>query len=386
MNDLLEYCDTDVQRTQISAVIKHGSATKAAKALGVHRRSVDKTILRVKKKAVKRLYSPEHDLIHPVPSDFTGDFTIQRDGSGKVERSWMKGKLDKTKEAEAYQNFIEGLGLEITPAKRVKSPKVGTDQLASAIIFGDAHLGMLAHAIETLGEDHDLETATADIRAAIDYLVDSAPDSEEAWFINVGDFLHADRDSQTTKGTYVDTSASHSQVLRAAGTVIRYCISKMLTKFSKVKAINARGNHDRDSAFALNMYLEAVYENEPRVEVLGNDSKFNVIEFGKCLIGVTHGDGINHSRLAGVMTKKFAQAWGRTVFRRWIVGHIHHKQAVEHDAGVTIESFHPLGPLDAWHSASGYGAEQRVTMVTYHREYGEVNRISPSLAMLRALK
>jgi hypothetical protein len=159
----------------------------------------------------------------------------------------------------------------------------------------------------------------------------------------------------------------------------------MLTKFEEVLVINARGNHDLDAAFALNMTIQAVYENDSRVTVQGNDSKFNFIEFGKNLIGIHHGDGINHNRMAGVMTKTMAEAWGRTTNRRFWNGHFHHKQMVEHDSGITFEIFHTLAPNDAWHAASGYGSESRVTMLTLHEEFGEVNRMSPSLEMLRAI-
>jgi hypothetical protein len=133
------------------------------------------------------------------------------------------------------------------------------------------------------------------------------------------------------------------------------------------------------------MYIEGVYENEVRVEVQGNDAKFNFIEFGKCLIGINHGDRIKIDRLCGVMTRNQAEAWGRTTFRRWWLGHIHHKVMQEHDSGVTCESFHTLAPIDAWHSGAGYGAENRVTLITLSKEYGEVNRMSPSLQMIRAL-
>ena len=383
--ELLEFCETEAQTRNVEAFISEGSVRGAAEKLGLNRNTIKQSLLIVE--AAAALKGMGSGLNYPIAPGFKlkGFSAYAKDANGNP--TWYKADRDKAAENEAHLKFIEGLASKIKPAKGTKVPKVGTDQLASAIIFGDAHLGMLAHAIETLGDDHSLETGTADIRAAIDYLVDSAPSSEEGWFLNVGDWSHADSTKgQTNKGTSVDMAARHNQVMRAAGTLIRYCIDKMLTKFTKVIVINARGNHDKDAAFALNMYIDAVYEKEPRVDVRGNDSKFNFIEFGKCLIGVSHGDGINANRLAGVMTTKAAEAWGRTTFRRWWQGHIHHKQAFEHDSGVTIESFHTLAPIDAWHSDSGYGSEQRVTMITLHREYGEVNRMSPSLNMIRALK
>tara|TARA_R110002096_G_scaffold271310_1_gene465070 strand:+ start:684 stop:1880 length:1197 start_codon:yes stop_codon:yes gene_type:complete len=383
---LLPYANTPRQQEILEALILHGSQKKAAEASGgIARQSVGTILDTIKRNKLRRLDSPEHGLNNPVPQNFTGDFTLQRDSEGKIERSWIKGKLDKATQEEMYINFIEGLSAEIKPAKKTKKINPQTDLLASAIIFGDAHLGMLANAIETLAEDHNLVRATEDIRLAIDYCIECAPPSEEGWFINVGDFTHADGTGNTTHaGTPVDLSERHNQVIRAAGLLIRYCVDKMLTKFNKVIVINARGNHDKDAAFGLNLYCEAVYEHEPRVEVQGNDSKFNFIEFGNCLIGINHGDGINANRLAGVMTRGQAEAWGRTTFKRWWMGHIHHKQMFEHDSGVTLESFHTLAPIDAWHSGAGYGSERRVTMITLHKQYGEVNRMSPSLELIRA--
>lgn len=381
---LEEFCITPRQTKVIAALANTPSLRAVSKDFGTSKQAIHQLVQRVERQASRRLYSPSKGLTHPVPENFTGDFTIQRNGEGTIERSWMKGKLDKEQEEIQYKEFIEGLTNEITPAKKVKPPKKYNEQLASAIIFGDAHLGMLAHAVDTLDEDYDLDKGIDDIKRAIDYCVECAVPSAEGWFINVGDFTHAnDKTNQTESGHVLDVSARHNQVMRAAGSLIRYCIDKMLTKFKTVRVINARGNHDRDAAFALNMFLEAVYEKEPRVDVLGNDSKFNFLEFGENLIGVNHGDKININRLAGVMTRKQAPAWGRTSFRRWWLGHIHHKITQEHDTGVVLESFNTLAPTDNWHAESGYGANRSVTMVTLHKKYGEVNRMSPSIQMVR---
>lgn len=385
--ELLPFANSKRQLETLKTVIAaNGSQSKAAKKLGVSRQRVHTIMKNISKVALSRLYSPDHGLIYPVQEGFTGDYTLQRGPDGELERTWIKGKADKDARDKIHEAFVEGLAAEIKPAKPVeyKTNAFSTD-LVSAVIFGDAHLGMLAELVETMADEHDLDIATKDIRLAIDYLVSCAPASEEGWFINVGDFVHACNSEATTHaGTRVDVAARQYKTLRAAGTVIRYCIASMLTKFKYVKVINSRGNHDNDAAWGINFYLEAVYENEPRVTVIPNDAKFQFLEFGKNLIGINHGDKININRLAGVMTKFQAEAWGRTTFRRWWMGHIHHKQAVEHDSGVTIESFHTLAPVDAWHSASGYSSERRVTMITLHKEFGEVSRMAPSIELVRA--
>ena len=389
---LMDYCETPRQIEIVTSLIVTCSQNRTAKDLGTSRQNVGEIVSKLKKAAQRRGDLGVMKDQGLVPNGFYAETSVQRRWDAELQQmvvvsDWTKSRREKEeKDADFFKEFIEGLSSEIKKAKPAKPHKPQNDQLASAIVFGDAHLGMLAHAIQTLAEDYDLTKGTADIRAAIDYCVDCAPMSEEGWFINVGDLMHFDSSrNETTNGTKQDGSATHSQVMRAAGSLIRYCIDKMLTKFNTVRVINARGNHDNDSAVALNMIIEVVYENEPRVTVLGNDSKFNFIEFGKCLIGINHGDKINHTRLSGVMTRLMAPAWGRTKFRRWITGHIHHKQVIETDAGVTIESFHTLAPAEIWHADSGYGAERRVTMITYHKEHGEVNRMSPSVEMVRQL-
>ena len=384
---LIEFCKTERQIEVLTSLIATNNQTKTARDLKVTPRKVNELVRRVRENGVQRGYDPQFDLIHATASGNQ----IQRvstnyNAEGEVQQQWVIQKPGAAAQEEAYLAFVQGLADEIKPVKatKYKPTKKLNENIASAIIFGDAHIGSLAHAAETNKEDHSLDSAVGDIRAAMDYLVSCASPSKEGWFINVGDFLHVCSSANTTVGgTKQDVSANFSQVMRAGATVIKYAINKMLTKFEKITVVNARGNHDGDAAFALNLIIEAYYENEPRVTVLANDSKFNFIEFGSCLIGITHGDKINHSRLCGVMTREQAPAWGRTTFRRWITGHFHHAQTKEHDAGVTIETFATLAPSDAWHASSGYGAESKATLITYHREHGEVMRMQPSINLIR---
>lgn len=390
-SDLLEFCTTARQQAIVQGLLDGKSKYAVAKDNGITRSTVRSTLKEIKAKAEKRGYIGELKTVGAVPDGFYAETSVKRrlnpeTNEMEVVEDWTKSRKIHD-DADTFLPFIEGLMVEIKPTKAVKPKlaKYSTD-LASAIIFGDPHIGMLAHAVETLGEDYDTDKCIADIKAAIDYAVDCAPASEEGWFINVGDLTHANDSSHLTPGSghVMDMATRHNQTMRAAGSVIRYCITKMLTKFKTIKVINARGNHDQDSAFAVNMFLEAVYEQEPRVTVFGNDSKFNFIEFGQNLIGINHGDRITDHRLCGVMTRLASEAWGRTQFRRFWTGHIHHKTRREHESGIVIESMPVLSPVDAWHANSGYGAERGITVITLHKEYGEVMRMEPSIQMIRA--
>lgn len=389
---LKPFCRNETEQTTLDAVITAGSFRQAAKFLGIHHSNVARRINALQKQAEKQGLLGEHKIMGTVPHGFYAETTVQRrlnpnTGEMQVVGDYTKSRIDKGLQEQAYVAMIEGLSHYITPAAPVE-PNLSTysPDLVTALILGDPHIGMLAHKIETLAEDYDLETSMADLHGAIDYAVDCAPASEEGWLINVGDLTHANDEKGVTPGHghVMDMAARHNQTLRAAGALLRYGVSKMLTRFRTVRVINARGNHDRDAAFAANLYLEGVYEYEPRVTVLGNDSKFNFLEFGKNLVMVNHGDGINDNRLAGTMTRLAAEAWGRSRYRRIWTGHIHHKTRREHDSGALIETFPILPPIDAYHAGAGYGAERGATIITLHREFGQVMQMEPSIEMIRA--
>ena len=386
--NLLPYCKTDRQIEIFKSLIKTNSQNGTAKELDFNLSSCKEVIARVKRQASKQGYDPEHDMTHPIPMHMgLQRVSTNYDDEGNVRSQWVISKPGKEDEEEAYRAFVKGLTEEIkrVKPKTFKKPKKLSTELVSAVVIGDAHIGQLAHAVETMVGDVTLESATQDLRSAIDYLVDCAVPSTDGWLINLGDWLHVASSHNTTHGgTAQDVSANFSQIFRAGSATLKYCIDRMLTKFETVTVVSALGNHDQDAAFAMGMVMEAYYANEPRVIIKQPESKFHFLEWGKCLIGIHHGDKINASRLCGTMTRLQAEAWGRTTFKRWWLGHIHHKTAQEHDSGITLESFHTLAQSDKWHSHSGYGAESRITMITLHKEWGEVSRMSPSLNLVRA--
>ena len=383
---LRPYCNTARQKEVLEAVISEGAMRAASRKIGLDRRRIQEHIAAIKKNAAERLYAPEHGLVLGTPDGLTGRAaTIQATGT-EVERVWYK--VEKDNSEQMFTALMEGLSKNIRPARPTKpNRKIYSEDLCSAVILGDPHIGMLAHAVETGGEDYDMHKCINDIKRAIDYSVDMAPASVEGWLINVGDLTHANDDSNTTANSHnhMDVSARNFATMEAAGAILRYGVSKMLTKFQTVKVVNARGNHDNDAARAVNWFMSGVYEKEPRVEVLSNHSKFAFLEFGQNLIMVNHGDRINDNRLAGTMTRLAAEAWGRTKYKRIWVGHIHHKTRREHDSGCTIESFPVLSPTDAWHAACGYGSERGCTVITLHRKYGHVAQFEPSIEMLRSI-
>ena len=67
---LLEFCNTDRQKEIINALISQGTAIKAAKYLGINRRSVYRTTERLEKRAASQGVAPHRDLVHQTAAGF----------------------------------------------------------------------------------------------------------------------------------------------------------------------------------------------------------------------------------------------------------------------------------------------------------------------------
>lgn len=369
---LKPYAETKAQLKYINAVIKYGSGRKAAKALGCGKTTVNECINRVKINAAKKGFSPDNDMTHISAPGFSvkGVSTLY-DSDGDLKCQWVKTNKDKEEYEEQFNDFIEGLCKEIKgSSKKTEAPKTKYDSdLMSAIVIGDAHIGMRAYGKETKKMDFDTDIAVQCIRDAVDNLVDRSPNSETGVLVDVGDLHHSNNSNQqTANDTSLDADTRQFRVLKMSGMVIRYSVDKMLKKFKKVKIVISKGNHNPEPATALCIMLQFYYENNDRVEVLDTVGHFHYLTHGDWLIGVNHGDKIKSADLVSMMARDH-QGWSAAKFRLWLVGHIHHERAIE-TGGCVVRSFNTLAPRDAWHTSMGYGANQSMSLLTFHKTKG----------------
>lgn len=381
---LLEYA-TDREREYASAVNEHGSNKKAAAALGVTRRAVDKALTRLRTRAARQGYAPEHDMTRPVPDGFhlKGTSTLyDADGNQKIQ--WVKSNIDHERQREIFAEAVKGMADTLPKQpKRKKSPKGIHSDLMTVYPIGDAHIGMLSWPEET-GEDWNLEIAEDIHCKAMADLVERSPASDKAVIINLGDWFHADNMQGVTQrsGHSLDMDGRYAKMVRVGVKVMRQCIESALNKHKHVHVINVIGNHDDTGAMFLSVCLSMVYENEPRVFVDTKPSAFHYVRHGKVLIGCHHGHSCKPNDLPGVMAADMAQDWGETEHRYWYVGHIHHQSLKEY-AGVTVESFRTLAAKDAYAHWSGYRAGRDMKAIVHRSEHGEVSRIHVRPEMLK---
>jgi hypothetical protein len=363
------------------------TVAEAAEQLGMSERNAFRMLQRIKQKAAQMGYSPDHDMNKPVPDGFvvSGVSTYYND-EGKPTGQWVKSRLAADDRLKALQEAIadsvaeyKGLG---KPTKQLKQKQDGSNYMV-AIPIGDPHIGMYAWS-EEAGEDFDTDIARNDLLNASRNLFTASPDANKCLIANLGDFFHSDNQSNRTSrsGAALDVDTRWARVLKLGCMVMVDMIHLALKKYPEVEVINAIGNHDDHSAVMLSAFLSAYFSDEPRVTVQPTTAKFHYVKFGKCLIGVTHGDTIKHNDLGELMATDKAEEWGSTEHRMWFVGHIHHSRKTEL-RGCTVESFRTLAAKDAWHAAKGYRSGRDMNAIVIHKDYGEVARYRCDIRMAR---
>lgn len=377
---------TATQRKYLEAVNHTGSIRAAAREFGLNYGTLRQAINSVSRKAAVFGYSPKHDLTRPVAPGqrLRGASTLYRRGEPEPVLQWVKTAADAQAQEQALREWIDWLVKDArgkSPA--IAAPRHADEDLLAVYPLGDPHFGMYAWAQEA-GEDFDLPTAERLTMGAIDRLVAAAPPAHTGLLLNLGDFFHADdsRNQTPNSGHALDVDSRYAKVLQVGLRSLVHCVKRMLEKHQRVELWMLPGNHDPHSSFALALALSAWFENNDRVAVDLTPGLFKYKEFGKVLIGGHHGHAAKSQDLPAVMAFDQAEAWGRTRYRYWYCGHVHHKFRDKEHPGVIVETFRTLAARDAWHSGKGYRAGRDAQLIVHHREYGEIQRTRCDVAML----
>jgi hypothetical protein len=382
--DLASYA-TVRQNEYLAAVEKYGSHRAAAKALGVDQSAVSRSIVALRKKAAAQGYSPAHGMTKTVPDGFKvkGVSTLYN-GKGEVASQWVKSTADDSAREQALNDFAASLAEGIKGlAPATIAPAYCDSDLLCVYPIGDPHFGLKVWAQEG-GDNFDLDIAEQLTCGAIDRLIASAPAAKTAILLNLGDHFHADNQSNTTTaGTVVDVDGRWAKIQQIGLRAMLYCIQRLLEKHEKVIFRINRGNHDKHASYALALMISCYFHNEPRVEVDLSPNAVWYYQFGKVLIGSTHGDTIKGPMMMGVMAADRPAMWGETVHRAWLVGHVHHVDLKEYPGG-TVEYFRTLAAGDAWHTGQGYRSGRDMRLIVMHKDHGEIERHRCDVGMLAA--
>ncbi len=375
---------TKRQAEYLDAVIKHGGKQAAADALGVSRGTVLGAIQRLQRKRAKREPSA-HALEAPEGYKLRGVSTLLG-SNGEVRQQWVKTAPENDSRPEALlAAFREAVdSAELPEAEPIECGHSEHNSRRLAVYaMGDPHLGLYAHAPEA-GENFDLDTACQLLVSAVDRLVNLAPFTEQALIINAGDFFHADNSENRTarSGHALDVDSRWCKVMQAGIHAMRRAVGMALRKHRRVTVFNAIGNHDDHTSLMLSLCLAEHYRGQPRVQIDTTPAPFRFLEFGNCLLGVTHGHSVKPEALPGIMATDQAEAWGRTRYRHWYTGHVHHESRKEFP-GCSVETLRTLAARDAWAQAGGYRSRRTMICDVWDAEYGDILRHTVGVEQLR---
>ena len=251
--------------------------------------------------------------------------------------------------------------------------KVGTagaDDLMQAVCIADPHLAKYAWGRETGGQDYDLSIASRLVSTAAHELLDWGDTYRPAvrYIVCLGDLLHFDNPhGHTTSGTPQDRDTRLAKMLEEAQSVLCGIVERSAAG-CETRVVMVPGNHDRQNTLAMQLILAAYFRGVSGVSVDIEPTHRKYIEWGQCLIGMTHGDTAR-KRLAGLMQVERKEAWGRSRVREWHHGHFHREAQTVTEGGVTIREHLSLSPPDSWHAVEGYvGAPRGMDSFLYAKD------------------
>lgn len=263
-------------------------------------------------------------------------------------------------------------------------PQLVSAQLATLYTITDAHVGALSWGKET-GADWDLPIAERILTGCFESLAAGTPPSRVGIVAQLGDFLHSDGISPVTptSGHVLDADGRFSKVVQVAVRILRRMVDLALMRHEKVLVLMAEGNHDISSSIWLRAMFAALYEREPRVEVIDSPLPYYAYQHGKTMLAWHHGHLRKNDQLPLLFAAQFPKLWGATTKRYVHTGHRHHVEEREH-SGMTVIQHPTLTARDAYAARGGWIAERQATAITYHAEYGQVARNTVVPEMLAA--
>lgn len=306
------------------------------------------------------------------------------DGNGKEIVKWVKTDRDREQQDALMRAALDELKAELPRVPATRGPFISNAALLNQFTVTDLHFGMLAWAEETRDADYDLKIAEKLLIDWFSSAISMSPNAEIAVLAQLGDLMHHDAlESVTPTHKHVlDADSRLQKVIRVVIRVIRCVIAMLLDSHPKVHVIMASANHDPASSAWLREMLHAMYENEPRISIDNSPDVYYAYEWGKTALFYHHGHRRKISDVDTVFAGKFREMFGRCPKCYGHIGHLHNDEARDSNL-MKIEQHRTLAPSDAYASSGGWLSERDAKVITYHREFGEVSRITLSPQMVR---
>lgn len=298
---------------------------------------------------------------------------------GGIETMWqVKARLVPiTPEGMTKEDLLAGIE-EVSPrvTKRIRTAPRGKGRYLLEVSPFDLHLGMRSWAQET-GVSYDPASASELMVEGVREITQrSLPYSvEEVLFVIGNDFLHYDvKEVRTANNTPQDASIGFQDMFRRGRDVLLESI-ELLKLVGPVRVLTVPGNHDEQTSLFLGEVIAAWYRNDKNVTVDASPTHRKYVQWGKTLLGFTHGKYEKLNELPALMAREVPQEWANATHREWHLGH-KHKLEMDEIQNVRVRRLPSLAGKDLWHVRQGYGSLRAVEAYLWDKEDGYAGHIN----------
>lgn len=286
---------------------------------------------------------------------------------------WTKTRQDAPDPADAIRRASEALrrAPRLAPIPHVAKPRRAA--LLNKIVVTDSHIGQESTVRET-GALWSVDEAERVTLGAVNYLMSVAPPAETALVAFLGDYLDFEGPPPQTFTSHnpLPNSASFPAMVEAGARIARAVIDLALTRHDRVKVVALDGNHDPASAPWMRVLLAAVYEREPRVEVVfgkPRDAPHVAYQHGKTMLGFAHQHLTKSSELPQMFRDEYREMFGATTHCEVHCGHLHHYK-VESYGAVKVHQHPTLAARSRHIARHGYAEDRGMRLATFHEDGG----------------
>lgn len=241
-------------------------------------------------------------------------------------------------------------------------PKYKPSKEKHLAVFGlfDVHFGKLAWELET-GSNYDLKIADTIYRNAVQDMMHYVGHiTIDKIVLPIGnDFFHIDNlKYTTTAGTPQDTDGRLAKIVETGEMAVIWAVEQ-LRLIAPVDVLWVPGNHDTQISYHLARTIWAWFNKAKNVSVDYSPSHRKYVDYGKNLLGFTHGNEEKHEELPMLMANERPAEHARTTCREWLIGHRHQQKAVMTKpivthSGTVVRTLSSLAGTDSWHYRKGY--------------------------------
>ena len=292
-------------------------------------------------------------------------------------KAWFSKKEISVNFEDMQNTVIESIK-NYFPESFIKRENI-KDSCMLELALVDHHLGKMAWGKETGQENYDIKIAEKIYNSAVDYIlsITSNFNFDKILYIVGNDFYNVDNQTNTTTGGTFQDEDCRWQKSFDSGVLIHIATIEKLKKIANIDVVVVSGNHDNERAYYLGAVLKGRYFNDKNVNINNDPLERKYYQYGKNLIGLTHGYKISHDKLFSLMPVEAKNIWSKCNFYEWHIGHVHHENKKilninTEQSQIRLKTLPSLTAIDSWHAKHGFLALRETQAFIWHPEKGNL--------------